>query len=37
MLYGDDTLVLIHEAVRPLITDEMITDSFKVAEKKEML
>lgn len=33
MEYNDDTLVLIHEAVRPLITDEMITDSFAVAEK----
>lgn len=30
---NDDPLVLIHEAVRPLITEEMIEDSFVVAEK----
>ncbi len=30
---NDDPLVLIHEAVRPLITEEMIEDSFVVAEE----
>lgn len=33
MPYTDNPLVMIHEAVRPLITDTMISDSFITAEK----
>ena len=32
--HDGDTLVMIHEAVRPLITEDMIDDSFRVASEK---